>query len=324
MDRFDRIYELYRILARRRTPIALQDLQARMECSEPTVKRTIRALREQLNAPIEYDRDGGGYVLRADRGDEPRWELPGVWFNARELHALLVIEELLENIGEGLLGPELAPLRSRVEKLLSGQHGGLAALRGRLRILTMGHREIAPGIFGTVASALAERRRISVIYHGRARDRETRRELSPQRLAHYRDNWYLDAWCHTRKGLRVFSLDRIVQARPLDERADDLPDAELEAQLASAYGIFHGPATQRAVLRFSPHIARWVADEFWHPDQEGQWLVDGTYELTVPYGQPTELVNDVMKYGPDVTVVRPDRLRAMVEDRLRAALENYR
>ncbi len=323
MDRFDRIFELHRILAHRRTPISLHDLQQRMECSEPTVKRTIRALRDQLNAPIEYDRDRGGYVLRVDAGDEPRWELPGVWFTARELHALLVIEQLLENMGEGLLVSEFAPLRTRIEKLLSGQRGGLAALRGRLRILTMGHREIAPGVFAIVASALSERRRLEVTYHGRARGRETRRELSPQRLAHYRDNWYLDAWCHARKGLRVFSLDRITQARPLDTPADDLPEAELEAQLSSAYGIFHGPATQRAVLRFSPHIARWVADEFWHPEQEGQWLVDGTYELSVPYGQPIELVNDILKYGPDVTVVRPQRLRETVRERLHAALGNY-
>jgi predicted DNA-binding transcriptional regulator YafY len=37
----------------------------------------------------------------------------------------------------------------------------------------------------------------------------TEREVSPQRLVHYRDNWYLDAWCHLREDVRSFSIDAI-------------------------------------------------------------------------------------------------------------------
>ena len=51
-----------------------------------------------------------------------------------------------------------------------------------------------------VAGALM-RRRLAIAYHGRERDATTVRKVSPQRLTHYRDNWYLDAWCHSRRGL---------------------------------------------------------------------------------------------------------------------------
>ncbi len=323
MDKFDRIYLMNRILTGRRTPISTRDLAERMECSEPTVKRTIGLLRDQLNAPIEYDRHGGGYVLRADVEGQPRWELPGVWFNAEELQALLVIERLLEDLGSSLLGVELAPLRRRVEALLGGRLAGTAQLQKRLRFLAMGRRSVDADIFRAVASGVAERRRLGIRYHSRSRDQHTDRELSPQRLVHYRDNWYLDAWCHWRRGLRVFALDRIGSAQRLETRADDLPEDELDAQLATAYGIFHGTPTGVAVLRFSPHMAQWVSEEHWHPQQEGQWLVDGTYELSVPFGQATELVRDILRYGNDVVVVKPARLKTLVRKQLEAALSQY-
>src|SRR5690606_25885846 len=77
-------------------------------------------------------------------------------------------------------------------------------------------------------------------YRARSTDAPTRRLVSPQRLTHYRDNWYLDAWDHEREALRSFALDRIRQPRPGEARARDLPEAELDQHLASSYGIFSG------------------------------------------------------------------------------------
>src|SRR5690606_30680356 len=120
-------------------------------------------------------------------------------------------------------------------------------------------------------------------YHGRERDRLTERTVSPQRLVHYRENWLLDAYCHLRKGLRTFSVDRVREARELEEEAQSVSDTELDAYFTSSYGIFSGKANKTAMLRFSAERARWVADERWHPQQAGQYLTDGRYELRVPY-----------------------------------------
>mgnify|MGYP001029072094 CR=1 FL=1 len=77
------------------------------------------------------------------------------------------------------------------------------------------------------------------------------------------------------------------------------------------------------MLRFTADAARWVADERWHAEQRGHFLLDGGYELTVPYGNPTELVMDILKYGAEVEVVAPEDLRALVKTRLAAALARY-
>lgn len=319
MDRFERIYALHRLLSARRTPISADDIAEALRWSRATVYRVVRELRDYLGAPIPEERGAGIYYDRS----EGRFELPGLWFSAAEIRALLVFRALLHNLGPGLLDSELEPLRERIEKILAGRPAGAGELERRVRILRIAGRD--PGShFQASASALVERRRLHIVYLGRARNRETARDISPQRLTHYRDCWYLDAWCHRAQALRSFAIERIRRLETLDEPAQEIADAELDRHFADAYGIFAGPAKHTAILRFTPERARWVADEAWHPEQHGQFLADGSYELHVPYGDPTELVMDILKYGPGVEVVRPVALRAQVRQMLADALEQYR
>ncbi len=174
-----------------------------------------------------------------------------------------------------------------------------------------------------MAAGVLERRRLRLSYRDRGSDRETEREVSPQRLVHYRDNWYLDAWCHLRDALRIFAVDRIEAATALDEPADEIPDTALDAHYAGAYGIFAGRPRQTAVLRFTPQRARWVAAERWHPRQESRFLEDGSYELRLPFGDPRELVMDVLRQGSEVEVMSPADLRARVREQLRLAAARY-
>ncbi len=177
--------------------------------------------------------------------------------------------------------------------------------------------------FRHVASAVLERRRLKFDYRARSTDQPTARTVSPQRLTHYRDNWYLDAWDHGRDALRSFALDRIVRVDVLEETAEDRDETELNQHLASSYGIFSGAPKATATIRFSKHAARWVADEHWHSQQHGEWLDDGRYELKVPYSNSRELLMDVLRYGPDAEVVAPVSLREELRIMLQLAIGAY-
>jgi len=322
LDKFDRIYELDRIFRLRKTPISRRELMERLDrCSEPTVYRLIKFLKDVLGMPVEWDEDAGGYRYRRDPGGEPQ-ELPGLWFNAKELQALVVFERLFQSLEPGLLAEHLAPLSRRIRDLLEHKRLGLGEAARRIRVLGMASRP-AGEHFRVLASAALQRRDLRITYHGRGRDRPTERVVSPQRLVHYRDNWFMDAWCHLRKGLRTFSIDRVREAEELAAPARDIPEAELDAYFTSSYGIFSGRATKSAILRFSAERARWVADERWHPSQTGQYLTDGRYELRLPYRDERELVMDILRHGPHAEVVSPPELRAEVERQLRAALAAY-
>jgi len=77
------------------------------------------------------------------------------------------------------------------------------------------------------------------------------------------------------------------------------------------------------VLHFNAFRASWIAEESWHPNQEGKWLNGDCYELRIPYSYPTELILDICRYGPDVKVIEPESLRNSVTDRLNMAANQY-
>lgn len=321
MDRLQRIYKLHHAITSRRHPVPRTVLEQELECSRATVKRIIEEMKLYFNAPIVYDRSRNGYHY--DKQDGQTFELPGVWFNASELYALLTSQQLLEQTQPGLLGGYLKPIKDHVEKLLAtGQHDSSEIIR-RVRILSMAGRYASPEQFQTVAGALLQRKRLAIRYHGRGNDEESQREVSPQRLTHYRDNWYLDAWCHQRNALRSFAVDRLREAKVLGKRAKDISETELDAHFAPGYGIFAGKPKHTAVLRFTSERARWVAEEQWHPQQQGRMLEDGSYELCIPYSDQRELVMDILRHGAEVEVVAPVELRREALEQLRKAITKY-
>src|SRR3989338_218609 len=284
MDRLQRIYKLHQAISSHRHPVSCQTLQDDLECSRATVNRIIQEMHLYFNAPIEYDRLRNGYHY-ALAGDET-FELPGLWFSETELYALLATQQLLTHVQPGLLDTQLKPVKERIEQILAVSHLGSEEISKRVRILRMTGRNVELECFQTVAGALLQRNRLHICYHGRGNNETSQREISPQRLIHYRYNWYLDAWCHSRNALRSFAVERITAAKTLPQRCRDVPEKQLDTHYASSYGIFAGKPKHIAVLRFTTERARWVADEHWHPQQQSLLLEDGSYELRIPYSDP--------------------------------------
>jgi predicted DNA-binding transcriptional regulator YafY len=323
VDRTERFYKIDQLLNDRRS-VSMSTLIEELGISRATVKRDIEYMRDRLNAPITWDRSLRGYLFDQSLPNASKYNLPGLWFNDQEIFALLTMHQMLSNLGNGLITPHIKPLLARLNALLGSQDDSAEEIRKRIRILHMAARSERPEYFEAVASATIRRRRLKIAYHARSSDEITEREVSPQRLVHYRDNWYLDGWCHLRNGLRSFSLDAIRSAEILDRKARPVAEQTLNEVLESSYGIFSGKADKRARLRFNPRQARWVASEQWHPQQVSQFEKDGSYLLEFPYSNDGELIMDILRYGADVTVEAPAELRRKVKRRLEEAVVLYR
>jgi predicted DNA-binding transcriptional regulator YafY len=322
MDRSERFHKIIRMLKDRKVVSRDAFLEA-LGISRATFKRDLEYLRDRMDAPIRWDVEAGGYRLAAESGEPQNYELPGLWLNAGELHALLAMEQLLDGLQPGLLGPHVRPLRDRIRRLIEVGDHSAEQVGQRIRVLEVGSRPVEPECFQALASAVLSRRRLRIRHYNRGRAEATERVVSPQRLVHYRDNWYLDAWCHDRRALRTFSADAIEEAELLERGAREVPEAKLDRHLGAGFGIFSGARTELAILQFVAARARWVSRENWHPEQDGQYQLDGSYLLKVPYSDPRELVMDILKYGPDVEVLAPASLAALVVGRLAEARARY-
>ncbi|PJA58803.1 MAG: transcriptional regulator [Rhodocyclales bacterium CG_4_9_14_3_um_filter_68_10] len=323
MNRTERFYKIDQMIQEHGSvPFAM--FRERLEVSRATIKRDLEFMRNRLNAPIVWDRDARGYRFGEPERLGGQYELPGLWFSSQEIHALLTMQHLLATLEPGgLLGPHIRPLLARLNGLLGTAADTAEEIRKRVKIIAMARRTMAVDNFEKIGSALLRRRRVQISYRSRSKDEVTEREISPQRLVHYRDNWYLDAWCHLRGALRSFAVDAILRAEVIQKAARNVSEKTLDQVLGSGYGIFSGRSVTWAKLKFSPERARWVQSEEWHPRQRGRLLRGGAWLLEVPYSDPRELTMDILKHGREVEVLGPAALRQSVRAELEAAAARY-
>ena len=256
MDRTERFYKINQLLENQRR-VSFSQMQEACEVSRATLQRDLEYMRTRLNAPIVWDRETSSYQLSATQPQlGGQYELPGLWFSSQEIHALLTMQHLLANLDPGgLLSQHIEPLQLRLNTLLGAAQDAVPEIRKRVLVVGIGKRSIKLAHFERVGSALLRRKRLRLTYFARSTDELTEREVSPQRLVYYRENWYLDAWCHLREGLRNFAIDSIREVDLVDTRARDVARKTVESVLGPGYGIFTGTATDTAVLRFTPERA---------------------------------------------------------------------
>ena len=322
MNKPERIFKIEQMIAARKV-VSFREMLRELEVSPATLKRDLEYLRSRMKTPIDYDREANGYRFAGAGGAPARVEFPGLWFNASEAAALLTMQHLLSEMQPGLLRRHIEPLSERLRALLESADHSFEEIQRRVRILHMGRRAAPPKFFEIAANALLNRRQLQITYYARATNETTDRTVSPQRLVCYRESWYLDAWCHTRDGLRSFAVDGIREAQLLDTAAKEIADRRLDEELAGGYGIFSGRAKAWAKLKFTPARARWVAAEEWHPKQRAHVEEDGAYVLEVPYSDDRELIGDILRHGAEVEVLAPKELRARCKEQLATALKHY-
>lgn len=319
MTKTARVYKI-EMLIRNRGHVSFQALLHELEVSPATLKRDLDYLKDQLGAPIEYDRFLNGYrFLKEFRGE--KHELPGLWFSERELFSLLMAHQLLNDLdADGVISRHLQPLLERIHQMLGTSEADTKALLKRVKIIGSAKRPVPSQFFELVGEALLKRRRLHLRYLTRGRGEVSERDVSPQRLVHYRNTWYVDAWCHTREKLLRFALDAIESAEALEAKAKEVPLKQVQAEMDGGYGIYAGDKPSWATLVFSPQAAQWVSREEWHPKQLTRWLDSGHLEMKLPFVDQTELLMDILRHGPQVRVDGPRSLAVAVVEQLLASL----
>ncbi|HEU4593065.1 MAG TPA: YafY family protein [Steroidobacteraceae bacterium] len=186
------------------------ELARALEVDRRTLRRYIVML-EELGIPIvtTQGRYGGYQVV-------PGFKLPPMIFSDEEALALAVGLMAARGLGLAQSMPALATARAKLERVFP------AKLKSRLRAVdesvalefTRSATAIDQQVLGLLCGATQERRRVRLTYQSRS-DEQTEREFDPYGLVYRAGRWYIVGWCHLRRGLRSFRLDRVVAASTL-------------------------------------------------------------------------------------------------------------
>jgi len=309
----ERIFWFYGLLRENAYPTAAH-YEERFEVSHSTFKRDLAFLRDRLGAPIDYDRRRGGYFL-----SDTSFELPSFWFNPHQLLLMLGICRQMSRAFAPLPG-EIQAFCKRVEALLSMHFGPRV-----LQAVSFENVEWAAcdnRLLETVVDAVLKKRCLRIVYYTGYSGETAERRIEPYRLHNYRGTWHLVAFCHYRGEPRIFMLSRIREVQVLAETYGG-HRFDVAQFLDTAFGIYRGGTIQKAVLRFSPAVARIIRDQIWHQDQEMHEEEDGSLTLSVPIADLTEIRRHVLKYGAEVEVLAPEELRRQVREEAARILLRY-
>jgi proteasome accessory factor C len=165
---------------------------------------------------------------------------------------------------------------------------------------------------GVLRDAVRLRRKVRLGYRRGDHEAATGRVVDPYALVVASGMWYAIAFCERSTGLRVFRLDRVEQATLLDTTFEVPATFSLE-RVVGERRVLHADGAATMTVRYSPRIARWIAE------REGGTLgEDGSLTMEHPVLDVAWGVRHVLQYGPDAEVLSPPHVRNAVIERLGA------
>jgi len=249
---------------------------------------------------------------------DPLPSVPGIRFALPEALALLLAVRASAAI-PGIASADLAAAIARLSSLLPAELQPLAILPG----LPASPREQT---LRALQLALGQRQRVHMTYRAAANDGAiTERDVDAWAIYPYGRSWHCLGYCHLRRAVRDFKVDRILSVAPKPVAYTVPADFDLADYLGEGWGIMRNTGDPEAdvVLRFSPRAGRWVREERWHATQEVIEQPDGTVRFMVRTPLTPEFRRWVFHYGSEVEVLAPASLQAWVRTEAESVVARY-
>jgi predicted DNA-binding transcriptional regulator YafY len=279
-----------------------------------TIRRDLEAL--EVRFPLIVERIQGQTRWRLMDGFR---HLPALAFSATELMALVFSRDLLKP----LEGTEIkASLDSALDKATSRLPAEAIAYVRQMQ----GYFSVRPGphriyrhhrqTIEQLTRAIAHTRTVQIRYYSASRDTTTRRNVDPYRLWYAAGALYLIGYCHRRRDVRMFAVDRI-RSLSITSRPCQMPlGFDLEAYVRDALIAMRGKPVQVEVL-FDRPTAAWAKNQIWHSSQQLTPLKGGRLKLTLEVGDTQELLGWILHFGAGVQVLKPESLKERVQKEAR-------
>jgi predicted DNA-binding transcriptional regulator YafY len=311
MPRGDQLSRQWRLLQLIDRPqgVTVDDAARELGCAVRTIWRDLKAL-ENGGFPI-YDAKGADGPRTAWKVTESfKRNLP-LKLTLSEVIALSLSQDLLAPAGVSALGPAVTTAFDKVRAVLSRDAlKAIEEMRDRLGVRGTGARlQAAAGEHvPKIHRALAEHRTIRTRYYSASRDSEDEREIDPYHLTLFDGALYIAAYCHMRKEVRTFAVERMRTVHVTSARFTRPADFDADRYLADTWGIMRGNLVTVRVI-FSKRTAPYIRERLWHPSQKLRELEDGRLEVTLRVADTLEVRRWILGYGVQAEVVAPEGLR---------------
>lgn len=314
---------LLRALTSRRLGLTVREMVAELGVSDKTVRRDLDLFR-RVGFPLE---ESVGEFGRKTWRIVAAGAQPPLSFCFDEAVALYLGRRLLDPLAGTAFGDAARRAAAKVRATL-----GRSALEyldrfaGLFHPTSFGDHDYAPHAerIDGIQVAIEDGRVVRLRYRAEREATATDREVHPLGWIYHRKALYLIALDPEPGRVKHYKVDRVEAAEALDRPFRRPEGFDVEAHLASSFGVYQrdgAPTTVR--VRFAPAAARYVQESRWPACQRLTPEPDGSVLAEFRLSSTEELKRWVLSFGAKAVVLEPESLRREIADELRLLLASY-
>jgi len=305
-----RLLEIYTLIAQNKFP-SLALLMERFHVSKRTIFRYLELI--NIIDPIEYEKEKDGYKFTAgDRIKKPA-------LNNEELQAILAAGESVSHLGsvfkENFL--KIVMRMFTLRDIQNDKHPIVVKAPDAIFSIKI------ESILKILLACIQEKRAVEIIYNARHSKELTKRIIDPYVVVLYEGIWILVGYCHLRKTIRSFALDRIMEIKERNLYFNAQPDFDLKAYLSTPWGIVDGKEA-RVKVRFKKEISDYILrKDKWHSSEKRTVLPNGDVELSFTVAGVDEIKRWIYSWLPHAEVINPRWFRKQIKKELSASISSH-
>ncbi len=320
-DQLGRQWKIIQTLISSKIGKSAADLAQDLECNPRTIYRDLEAL-QVAGFPIYTDRVEGKNLWSLL--DTVKHQIP-VPFSLTELMALYFSRDMLKVFKDTAFYDSLASLFEKVKTTLPPESRKyLENVENTLHVGVKPYKEYGKfkGILNQVNDAAINRKSIEIVYFTMSRKKESRRRINPYRIWFFNGTFYVIGFCHTRKEVRIFSLDRIKMLHQTKETFEIPEDFNLEKFVGSSFGVYQGEPVYIKVW-FHADVAGYIKEKIWHESQQIHPQDDGSIIFEAEVAGTDEIRFWIMTWGSKAEVLSPASLREEIRTEAEMMASRY-
>jgi len=320
-DQLARQWKIIQTLISSRIGKSAGDLAEDLECHPRTVYRDLEAL-QVAGFPIYNERVEGKGIWSLL--DTVKHQIP-IPFTLTELMALYFGSDMLKVFRGTVFYDSLESLFQKVRTTLPPEPKKyLKNVEQTLHLGLKPFKEYSKfkEIINRVNEAAIKKLSIEIVYYTMSRKKDSRRKVDPYRVWFFNGTFYLIGFCHKRKEVRIFALDRIKMLHLTNETFEVPEDFSLEDFVGPSFGVFQGQPA-RVKVWFAPDVAGYIKEKIWHESQQLQEQDDGSVIFEAEVAGTDEIRFWVMSWGSHALVLEPESLRQEIRAETESMLEKY-
>lgn len=307
-----RLLDIYTMIAQRQFP-SITSLMEHFSVTERTIFRYL----EQINMidAIEFDRERNGYSFT--NGDR----IKKLRLGDQELITLFTAGEALSHLG--------ATFRNNFQSLFDKMFSftGRSPDREKVPIIVKtpdaSINERVQNHLMTISLSMKEKRSVSMVYRALGAKEAMERIVDPYGLVFYDGVWILIGYCHLRRDLRSFAMDRIIDLKERFLYFEIRGGFDLGEYVSSSWGVIHDEPVDITV-RFKSDVAEFILrKEKWHPSEQRRVHSNGDVELIFTVAGVNEIKHWIYSWLPNVEVIEPAWLRKQIRKELARSVKNH-